>query len=65
MATTSNRDTYDNLYGIVASLMAKLVLSKKNLMEDLKENTHLNWILGQCQKITRSGGGAEGRGGTS
>ena len=34
--TSRNRDTYTNLYGTVASLIAELVIANKNLVEALK-----------------------------
>ena len=66
-ATAKDRDTYSNLSGTVASLMAELVLANKNLVETLKENTHLERVLGQFQKRTSTadGGGATRRGGTT
>ena len=36
-----NRDTYANLSETFTYLMAELVLAKKNLVDALKENTHL------------------------
>ena len=66
-ATTSNRDTYVNILETVASLMLDILISNKNLVEALKENTRLDRVLGQCQKSasTAGGGGETGRGGTS
>ena len=55
LATAINRDTYANLYGTVASMMADLVFDNKNLVEVSKENNRLEQVLGQFQKITRSG----------
>ena len=61
-ATASDRDTYANLYRMVASIMAELVIVNKNLVEALKENNRLERVLGQYQKSTRSGDGAAMRG---
>ena len=61
-ATASDRDTYANLYRMVASIMAELVVVNKNLVEALKENNRLERVLGQYQKSTRSGNGAAMRG---
>ena len=65
-ATTSDRDTYVNLSGTVASLMAELVPANKNLVEALKENTCLERVIGLFHKRTSPAVsyGETGRGGT-
>ena len=64
-ATTSNRDTYPKLSGMVVALISELVIENKNLVEVLNENTRLKCLLSQSEKITlrTGGGGANGRGG--
>ena len=54
--TYSDRDTYFNLSGMVASLMSKLVISNKNVVMALKENIRLERFLIQCQRTGGTGG---------
>ena len=65
--TSRNRDTYSNLSGTAASLISELVISNKNLVKALKENTRLERVLDQFQQHTGATGGDRetGRGGTS
>ena len=64
-ATAINRDNHANLSGTVVYMMAELMLANTNTVEALKENTRLKRVLVQCQKRTRSGGRALGKGVTS
>ena len=65
--TASNRDTYLNISGTVASLMSELVIFNKNLVKTLKENTLLEQVLSQCQQLTGGTGSSRATmgGGTS
>ena len=65
-ATASNRYTYSNLSGTVALIMSELVISNKNLVDSLKENTRLERVLGQFHHRASTTGGsrATGRSGT-
>ena len=43
-----DRETYSNLSITVVSLTTKLSSANKNLMINLKDNTHIKRLLGQC-----------------
>ena len=66
-ATASDRDTYSNLSGTVTLLMSELVVTNKNLVYALKENTLLERVPSQCQECNggTNGEGATGRVGIS
>ena len=64
LASTMDSDkyTYSNLSGTVASLMSDILIANKKLVEDLKEKPHLERLIRQCHQIAGATGGGRSTG---